>query len=394
MPGCAAYGGKARKTKNDYKTNLNSMYRYDSRVVITLDAGGTNFVFGAMQANKFIVEPITMPSNAQDLDRCLSTMVEGFRAIIAKLETRPVAISFAFPGPADYRNGVIGGYLPNFPSFRDGVALGPFLEYTFGIPVFINNDGDLFAYGEALGGALPEVNAKLEALGSSKQYRNLIGYTFGTGFGIGIVTEGNRLHAGDNSCVETFCLRHKKMPDIIVEEGVAVRAVKRVYGEASGDVNHNFEPKDICEIADGKRPGDVEAAKKAFAELGEIAGDAMATAVTLIDGIIVIGGGITAARKYIMPSLLKELRGKIHTLSGDTLNRVQMEVFDLDNEEEFKAFAKGNQRPLKVYGTDRYVAYDPMKRIGVMISKMGASQAISVGAYAYALHQLDTKNEQ
>ena len=259
MPGCAAYGGKARKTKNDYKTNLNSMYRYDSRVVITLDAGGTNFVFGAMQANKFIVEPITMPSNAQDLDRCLSTMVEGFRAIIAKLETKPVAISFAFPGPADYRNGVIGGYLPNFPSFRDGVALGPFLEYTFGIPVFINNDGDLFAYGEALGGALPEVNAKLEALGSSKQYRNLIGYTFGTGFGIGIVTEGNRLHAGDNSCVETFCLRHKKMPDIIVEEGVAVRAVKRVYGEASGDVNHNFEPKDICEIADGKRPGDVEA---------------------------------------------------------------------------------------------------------------------------------------
>ena len=48
----------------------------------------------------------------------------------------------------------------------------------------------------------------------------------------------------------------------------------------------------------------------------------------------------------------------------------------------------------QVYGTDRYVAYDPMKRIGVMISKMGASQAISVGAYAYALHQLDTKNEQ
>ena len=28
------------------------MYRYDNRVVITLDAGGTNLVFGAMQANK------------------------------------------------------------------------------------------------------------------------------------------------------------------------------------------------------------------------------------------------------------------------------------------------------------------------------------------------------
>lgn len=369
------------------------MYRYDNRVVITLDAGGTNLVFGAMQANKFIVEPITMPSNADDLDKCLATMVEGFQAVIDKLEAKPVAISFAFPGPADYPNGIIGGYLPNFPSFREGVALGPFLEYKFGIPVFINNDGDLFSYGEALGGALPEVNARLEALGSPKRYKNLVGYTFGTGFGIGVVVN-NQLNRGDNSCIETFCLKHKKMPDIIVEDGVAVRAIKRVYGEVSGDVKHAFEPKDICEIADGKRPGDVEAAKQAFAELGEIAGDAMATAVTLVDGLIVIGGGITAARKYIMPSLLKELRGKMHTITGEELNRVQMKVYDLDNEEEFKEFAKGDQRALKVYGTDRYVAYDPQKRIGVMISKLGASNAISVGAYAFALSQLDAQKQQ
>jgi len=261
------------------------MYRYDNRVVITLDAGGTNLVFGAMQANKFIVDPITLPSNADNLDKCLATMVEGFQAVIDKLEEKPVAISFAFPGPADYPNGIIGGYLPNFPSFREGVALGPFLEYKFGIPVFINNDGDLFAYGEALGGALPEVNARLEALGSPKKYKNLVGYTFGTGLGVGLVID-NRLNRGDNSCVETFCLRHKKMPEIIVEDGASIRAVKRVYGEASGDVNHTFEPKDICEIAEGKRPGDVEAAKKAFAEMGEIAGDAMATAVTLVDGLI------------------------------------------------------------------------------------------------------------
>ncbi len=124
----------------------------------------------------------------------------------------------------------------------------------------------------------------------------------------------------------------------------------------------------------------------------EIAGDAMATAVTLVDGLIVIGGGITAARKWIMPSLLNELRSKMHQLNGNELNRVQMKVYDLDDETEFREFAKGAQRPLKVYGTDRYVAYDPQKRIGVTISKLGASQAISVGAYAFALSQLDTEN--
>ena len=364
------------------------MYSNDSRTVITLDAGGTNFVFGAMQANQFILDPITLPSQAHDLDACLSTMVEGFRQIIARLQQPPVAISFAFPGPADYPNGIIGGYLPNFPSFREGVALKAFLEEKFGLPVFINNDGDLFAYGEALGGALPAINARLAAAGSAKRYHNLLGYTFGTGFGVGMVVDG-RLNRGDNSCVETFCLRHKLMPEVLVEEGVSVRAIKRLYGDYSGDTAHTFEPKEICEIADGTRPGNQEAARKAFATFGEVAGDAMATAVTLVDGLIFIGGGITAARKWILPSLLAELRGKMRTLGGETLNRVQMKVYDLDDAAEFAAFAKGDSRQLKVYGSDRTVNYDPQKRIGVTISTLGASRAISVGAYAFALSELD-----
>lgn len=366
-------------------------FKNDSRIVLTLDAGGTNMVFGAMKGGEYIIDPITLPSNAQDLDLCLGTMVKGFEAVIEKLSDKPSAISFAFPGPADYPNGIIGGYLPNFPSFRDGVALGPFLQEKFGIPVYINNDGDLFAYGEALGGVLPEVNAKLEAAGSAKKYRNMLGYTFGTGFGIGMVVNGE-LNRGDNSCVETFCLPHKKYAGVIVEDGVAVRAVKRVYGELSGDVNHTFEPKDIFDIAEGKKEGNAEAAQKAFAEMGEVAGDAMATAVTLTDGLIVIGGGITAARKYIMPALLAQLRSKMKTLGGDELNRVQMKVYDLDDDAQFAEFARGEQRELKVYGSEKTVAYDPQKRIGVAISKMGASKAISVGAYTFALDQLD-KNE-
>ena len=81
----------------------------------------------------------------------------------------------------------------------------------------------------------------------------------------------------------------------MVEDGVAVRAVKRVYKEESGIDDPSLQPKDIFDIAEGTREGNQEAARKAFATMGEVAGDAMATAVTLIDGVIVIGGGITAA---------------------------------------------------------------------------------------------------
>ena len=366
------------------------MYKKDNRIVATLDAGGTNFVFGAMKAGEFIIEPISVPAQSHDLDLCLQNMVNGFRQVFDQLEEKPVAISFAFPGPADYPNGIIGGYLPNFPSFRDGVALGAFLEGKFGVPVFINNDGDLFAYGEALCGILPEINSRLKELGSTKQYKNLIGYTLGTGFGIGVVIDNN-LNRGDNSCVETFCLRHRDMPDVIVEDGVAIRAVCRVYGEQSGNLDHGLTPKDICEIADGTRPGDQAAAKEAFASLGRVAGAAISTAVTIIDGLVVIGGGVSAASRWIMPALLEEMRSKLRTLGGDEVNLVQMKVYDLENADEFALFAKGETKKVKVYGEERYVDYDCQKRVGIAISKLGASKAVSVGAYAFALSELDKK---
>lgn len=363
------------------------MYRFDNRIVVTLDAGGTNFVFGAMQANKFIIDPITLPSMSSNLDECLAQMVKGFELVIKSIDQAPVAISFAFPGPADYVNGIIGGYLPNFSSFRDGVALGAFLKRHFNIPVYINNDGDLFAYGEALAGKLPELNQKIKDIGGTRLSKSIIGYTFGTGFGIGHVYD-NRLHLGDNCCIETFCLPNKLSQDIICEDGVAIRAIKRVYAQESGS-NELLEPKDIFDIAEGNREGDSSAAIKAFETLGEVAGNAMATAVSLLDGIVVIGGGITAAKKYIMPALLREMRSSIKTLSGDTVNRVQPTVYDLDDETELVKYAQGSPRKIKIYGTDEYINYDEQKRVGVAISALGAPKAISLGAYNYALSQLD-----
>ena len=68
-----------------------------------------------------------------------------------------------------------------------------------------------------------------------------------------------------------------------------------------------------------------------------------------------------------------------------------MKVYDLDDEAEFAEFARGESRSIKVYGSDREVVYDPQKRIGVMISKIGASTAISLGAYAFALNDIDKR---
>lgn len=364
------------------------MYKFDNRIVMTLDAGGTNFIFSAMQGNEEIVRQISLPSFADNLSKCLETLVDGFTEVKNILHDAPVAISFAFPGPADYLNGIIGD-LPNLKAFRGGVALGPFLEEKFNIPVFINNDGDLFAYGEAIGGILPEINKKLEIGGSQKRYKNLLGVTIGTGFGAGFVTNG-KLHIGDNgSGGDLWVFRHKKFRNCITEEGVGISAIKRMYADISGEQQFEISPKDIFEIAEGNLAGDRAAAIRTFSEMGEEAGDTIAHAITLIDGLVVIGGGLTGAVKYFMPSLMNELNGTIGKLNGDTFSRLQMKAYNLDNEEEMTSFIKGNSELVKVPGSTKMVNYDSAKRIGIAISKLGASKAIALGAYAFALHKLD-----
>jgi len=364
-------------------------YSSDKRIVMTLDAGGTNFVFSAIQGNEQILEEIILPCYADNLDKCLSTIVEGFNKVKEKLQGVPVAISFAFPGPADYPNGIIAD-LPNLPAFRGGVALGPMLEDKFGLPVFINNDGDLYAYGEAIAGYLPYINNLLEKAGSPKRYKNLLGLTLGTGFGAGIVHDGN-LFIGDNSiAAEIWLLRNKLNPKTNVEEHASIRGVRRIYAREAGiDFEDTPSPKDIYEIAIGKKEGNKEAALKAFREMAEAAGDAIANAITLIDGIVVIGGGLSGASELFLPYIVQEMNSNFTRPDGTQFRRLVANVYNLEDKNELQKFLQGSTKEIIVYGTDRKVKYDPEMRIGVGISKIGTSKAISIGAYAYALNSLD-----
>lgn len=367
------------------------MYSNDKRIVLTLDAGGTNFVFSAIQGYKEIVKPLALAAIPDDLNACLDRIANGFEQIQHSLSEPADAISFAFPGPADYKNGIIGD-LPNLTAFRGGVALGPFLQKKFGIPVYINNDGNLFAYGEALHGTLPMVNNWLSEAKNPKRYENLLGITLGTGFGAGVVIK-NVLLTGDNgSGGDMWCWNNRKYPGLIVEESVSIRAVKRVYQELSGENADGLTPKDIFDIAEGDREGNKQAAITSFSEMGKIAGDCLAEALTIVDGLLVIGGGLTGAAKYILPSLINKLKEETRMLNGAVFSRMQSEVFNLTETSEREEFLKNTIQQVKVPQYDDYVAYDLCKRIGVLVSNIGTSQAVMYGAYAFALQQLDRIN--
>ncbi len=365
----------------------------DDRVVLTLDAGGTNFVFSALKGGKPITDLITLPSNSNDLKKCLKTIINGFEKVQeALLPEQAVAISFAFPGPAAYKKGVIVNP-PNFPSFRDGVALGPMLEDYFNLPTFINNDGDLFTYGEAIGGFLSEVNKGFKEFKIRKEFKNLIGITLGTGFGGGIVIN-NQICMGDNSAGgEVWLMRNLLEPEIIAEESVSVRGIQHYYKQLSGDQS-DLTPKEIFEIAMGERKGDRAAAKTSYDNVAKVAAEALANIITIIDGAVVIGGGIAGSSKLLIPQILKHLNTSIKNRSGEKFNRIVSKTFSFEEAESKKEFYRTATKRLKVPFSTREIEFIENKVIPIGISRLGTNNATMLGAYAFAVNQIgDLKTE-
>ncbi len=359
----------------------------NNTIVMLLDAGGTNFEFSAMQHGKEIVAPVKKHSNAHDLKLCLKTMVDGFNEVKEQLIEEPQAISFAFPGPADYPNGIIGD-LPNLPAFRGGIALGPYLKEQFGVPVFINNDGDLFAYGEAKAGILPKVNQKLCETGNSKQYKNLIGLTLGTGFGCGLINNGNLLQGDNSIAAEVWLLSSRVNADFNAEEIVSTRSIIAEYAKVSNTNTKQLLPYDIAQIALGKKNGNMEAAKSAFRFFGRGIGDAMANLITLMDSIVVLGCGITGAKELYMPALIQELTHRFENRRGDGLHRTIQQVYNYNLETERNEFLKIESKKITIPGSEKTLDFNFKAKLAICHSEIGASKAIQLGAYNFALQNL------
>lgn len=356
-------------------------------IIFVLDAGGTGFKFSAVQNYKEIIEAFTIKTASDTLEEQLNKIIEGFRRTEELCGSKPAAISFCFPGPADYPNGIICD-LANLPLFRGGVALKDMLENEFKVPVYINNDGDLFAYGEALGGVLPEINAMLEKAGNHKRYKNLVGLTLGTGFGGGVVLNGHLLQGDNSAGAEVWCMRNILYPQTSAEDSISIRGVRRVYAREAGiELNEAPQPFDIYEIALGNKEGNKEAALKAWDEFATVLADIIANIATMIDGIVVLGGGLSGASKIFMPKVVELLNTAYPGLDGNQIPRMEISAFNLDEEEGQKAFTATSGKMIKVPFSDKEVWYDPSKKIGITATKLGTSSAVCIGAYAFAMNQ-------
>ena len=187
-------------------------------------------------------------------------------------------------------------------------------------------------------------------------------------------------------------MRNVHNPALIAEESVSIRAVKRVYHEEAPADGRGLSPKEIFDIAEGKLEGNADAARTAFERLGVAAAEAVIHALDIVDGIVVIGGGLSGAAKYIVPAMVGAMGKNRLTLSGVSIPCLQMQVEDLTSPEGMQAFLEDRSTLVRVPGTGREVRYCSEKKTGVAVSRIGTGRAVALGAYAYALSEIDRNN--
>jgi len=319
------------------------------------------FGFNAIGTSNIVVSSTILPAASQSIDEFIEKLISGFHAINKKHHNSARAISFCFPGPADYQKGVIGD-LENLPIFKGGIPLKQILENEFNIPVFINNDGDLFTLGEAIDGLLPQINTQLKNNGNTKQYRNLLGVTLGTGTGAGIVIN-KELLIGDNSAgAEINRSNNFLNPEMSIEETLSIRGIKHLFCEEAGvEPELCPEPYEIYEIGIGKRAGNTDAAIKAWETFGIVLGHTLANANTLIDGLIVIGGGLSGAHSLFLPKAIETMNGKFSKIDGESVQRLETFAYNFENPDCMRDLLKKDEIEINVPNSNKIALYSPTK---------------------------------
>jgi len=120
-----------------------------------------------------------------------------------------------------------------------------------------------------------------------------------------------------------------------------------------------------------------------------VAGDALASAGSLVDGLVVVGGGLSRGHHLFMQRLVGEMNAVYETPRGDVVPRSESRAFNLEDPEDLAVFLRGDVRELPVPLSSRTVLYDATKAVGVGLSRLGTARAVSIGAYTLALTHID-----
>jgi glucokinase len=228
-----------------------------------------------------------------------------------------VAIGYGTPGPMSHEEGIVYAS-PNLPGWENIPLRAKFSAAT-GLPVTLDNDANVAAYGEFIAGA-------------GKGTRDMVMLTLGTGIGGGIVIDGQlQRGAFDNAaeightiavpngracpCGQRGCLERYSSANAVAER--FVEALKA--GEQSSLKAHvdSGEPLTSVHVGQAAEAGDALAARIWDETCLYLALACVNIQHMLNPECVVLGGGLIGAGEQLLRPIREHFERQVWTVAED-----------------------------------------------------------------------------
>lgn len=291
---------------------------------VAIDLGGTNIRLALINRRGQILSRREWPTATMpDQAALVATLTAKLAACQEEAASRNMAIAGIGLGVAGR---VLPGagrivFSPNLPAFND-CPLVELLQARIKVPLFLENDADLFTLGE-------------HWLGAGAGCAQMLGITLGTGVGGGLLLdgrlwsgpegtvaeighltvepEGKRCHCGNRGCLETMASATWTVDWVREELSKGATSWLRELYQADPEA---IQGETLVVAALQRDP----LAIRAFDRVGRALGLAIAGVVHLL-GItrVVIGGRFARAWEIFHPPLAEELHRRLTMLPFDSV---------------------------------------------------------------------------
>jgi glucokinase len=294
--------------------------------VVGIDLGGTKIAVGRVARSGDVDGFGSRPTLAADgASAVIDRLAELVREVVAALPgglREVVGVGLATPGIVDSSTGTVRYATPALPGWT-GLALGPRLAETLGLPVVVHNDGHAAAVGEWAAGA---------AAGAA----DAVVVVLGTGIGGGIITGGRLLRghlggagrighlsveAGGRPC---WCGARGCIEQYASGSAVARDAQAAIDRGAATSLRALRRPPTAADVVRAARRED-RLALGLLSEAGRYLGAALVSVVNMLSPqVIVVGGGLADAGALLLgpaEAILRErlpspVRASVHVRSS------------------------------------------------------------------------------
>jgi len=291
--------------------------------VVGIDIGGTNTVFGIVDARGTIIASSSIKTAGYP------TAEEYADEVCKNLLPLIIANGGVGAPNGNYYTGTIE-FAPNLP-WRGILPLAAMFEERLGIPTALTNDANAAAIGEM-------------TYGAARGMKDFIMITLGTGVGSGIVINGQMVYGHDGfagelghviarrdgricgcgrkGCLETYCSA----------TGVARTAREFLAARTDASLLRNIPAESITskDVYDAAVQGD-KLAQEIFEFTGNILGEALADAIAFSSPeAIVLFGGLAKSGDYIMKPIMKSIDDNVLNIYKGKTKLLVSELKDSD----------------------------------------------------------------